>query len=921
MIKYKQYDGDIGAGWSIKAGGYRITRTIYGFSDEWPETYDKDLLNNIYGTTKEAYLATLYEESWQYLSSFYHPILQKANISVLFKDSEPDQFTYISPTTNGHFLISDRKSRKVEILDQFQDKINFPQTATFDNLELIDNSGNIFKYGSDKNDNQFKEEGESDITAWALRKIITPFNGEINFTYQINEINEVYGRRDRFSIIEASKILGQWKNSTVFTAYFDEEQDQTPPYKAACFITEISSDKEVVQFVRDIKGSTPYLLKEIIIKNKSGITLKSIKFEYKNNEHRLLSKIEIQDGNSTKQKEYSFEYYDGPLDSYGIYPDQWGYYKYNNNGSSLAKYYMFHKEFENNQYITWTSYPTTGNIMYKQESVGDMFTDRNKHLPNGSYPKYWLLDRSSSENNPNYFSLKKITYPTGGTEEYEYESHQFKNGKGEKQYGGGLRISKIISKENHLSKSIISIYKYGNNENGYSIVDPNLNNYNKLFRSETYNYNFYQYTKDPVFGSGDTHMIVTPIRTYSTHPMGDDAPYNSFSYSHLTIYRSEGNDYGRVISEYIPSSVYTTDVNTASIQPGYDGSTEYNHDFYIKLYKPGYESKLKSQIYINQSNDTVKKKEFSYKDVLGKEYEGLRVIQKIFPSVDDENNYAHQLYTNMGIYKHINSLFKEIPYKIIRGTKVLSDKKEFDYDTTTKKPIIISESYTYDDKNRQITSTKTNSSGGTLVNEIIYPVEGSALSSKNMISTVIETVAKNTTKEVGRIKNIYDNSSILPSSIQTSSGGLLRTDLSFKKYDDKGNILHIETLDGMNTIYLWGYSNQYPIAEIKVEGYSYAEIENIVKSVFSITSIDALSKQATPTETKLKDGSLQNALPNALVTTYTYKPLVGVLTMTDPRGVTTHYDYDAFGRLKETYMIENGVKKVIQVNEYHYQNQ
>ena len=29
-IRYKQYDGEVGAGWSLNAGGYRVSRTING---------------------------------------------------------------------------------------------------------------------------------------------------------------------------------------------------------------------------------------------------------------------------------------------------------------------------------------------------------------------------------------------------------------------------------------------------------------------------------------------------------------------------------------------------------------------------------------------------------------------------------------------------------------------------------------------------------------------------------------------------------------------------------------------------------------------------------------------------------------------------------------------------------------------------
>jgi YD repeat-containing protein len=69
--------------------------------------------------------------------------------------------------------------------------------------------------------------------------------------------------------------------------------------------------------------------------------------------------------------------------------------------------------------------------------------------------------------------------------------------------------------------------------------------------------------------------------------------------------------------------------------------------------------------------------------------------------------------------------------------------------------------------------------------------------------------------------------------------------------------------------YVWGYSNLYPITETK----------------------------------------------DSYVTTYTYKPLVGMLTSTDPRGLTTYYEYDSYNRLV---CIKDCDGKIIKKYDYNY---
>jgi YD repeat-containing protein len=53
----------------------------------------------------------------------------------------------------------------------------------------------------------------------------------------------------------------------------------------------------------------------------------------------------------------------------------------------------------------------------------------------------------------------------------------------------------------------------------------------------------------------------------------------------------------------------------------------------------------------------------------------------------------------------------------------------------------------------------------------------------------------------------------------------------------------------------------------------------------------------------------------AMITTYTYIPLVGVSTITDPKGDTQTFTYDSFGRLQNV-KDKNG--NILSENEYHY---
>ena len=142
-----------------------------------------------------------------------------------------------------------------------------------------------------------------------------------------------------------------------------------------------------------------------------------------------------------------------------------------------------------------------------------------------------------------------------------------------------------------------------------------------------------------------------------------------------------------------------------------------------------------------------------------------------------------------------------------------------------------------------------------------------------------------------------------------------KEEMQFNKYNSFGNVLQWSCL-GEKTTYLWSYNHQHIVAEIK--NASYGEVE----AALTKTYLENLSRNKNPDISTL-DTNLRNAFANKMVMiiTYTHKPLVGITSQTDERGFTTYFAYDILNRLKETYFMENGAKRVMQDYDYHYKNQ
>lgn len=131
-------------------------------------------------------------------------------------------------------------------------------------------------------------------------------------------------------------------------------------------------------------------------------------------------------------------------------------------------------------------------------------------------------------------------------------------------------------------------------------------------------------------------------------------------------------------------------------------------------------------------------------------------------------------------------------------------------------------------------------------------------------------------------------------------------------YNANGDPVYINKKNSNRVVYLWGYNSQYPIA--KIEGITYGDVVNAL----TIDFINNLATTSVPTPDQFRIIRTGLSSKSSLITTYTYKPLVGILTATAPNGLVTTYEYDIFNRLK---YVRNNIGNVISENQYHYINQ
>ncbi|MCY0968856.1 RHS repeat domain-containing protein [Chryseobacterium wangxinyae] len=252
--------------------------------------------------------------------------------------------------------------------------------------------------------------------------------------------------------------------------------------------------------------------------------------------------------------------------------------------------------------------------------------------------------------------------------------------------------------------------------------------------------------------------------------------------------------------------------------------------------------------------------------------------------------------------------------------------------------------YTYNEPNNVLTvNQKIVSDGKITETNYQYPNDlgKSYLTNKNIIELPLITTSKlkNSISDLGKmiskVETIYPittgsvaGSYVLPlSSKSYNLDNTQQIDITYDKYDNRGNLLQYTKSDNVPVSFIYGYFDTYPL--VKIEGVTYdtlmSEVFGWVSNpeantappfvIHSYAPVTATSQQNILTS--LDEFRKHNYVKNFKITTYTYDPLIGVTSITPPSGIREVYLYDSANRLKE--IRENSsTGKILKEFKYNY---
>ena len=488
--------------------------------------------------------------------------------------------------------------------------------------------------------------------------------------------------------------------------------------------------------------------------------------------------------------------------------------------------------------------------------------------------------------------------------------------------GGGLRIKKQSTYDFDGELQLRRTYSYLNDDSTTSgkLITP-------LKIHSFYNYKMKTYTC-----SGDGSFHITE-KDYYNFIIGSNN-LNSFSmdingvtvgYGRVEIVEEDdmSNTNGKTVSNYrnkpstAPSMYYYK--NTGSLPA-------------ISYEDTGL---LDSTLFYNSEDELIKKVENTYQcfaDIMNK---GVVVVDT-YVGPDECGVPCPPLALGIVNYFAFNPRWEIYYYPLQAQMFKLENSKEYLFDSDDNF-IVQDNTYDYNTFGQLIETSHISSSNDEYSSQYLYPQDintgiYASMVSENMYDYPIERIHTKNNDIVGSELITYKTSDsiIVPSKVfslnpSTTLASFTEYDgstmdsnysdtpeMEYLDYDSYGNILKTKGIDGIYTYYLWGYNNYYPVAKIVS-----SQDVTISLSVDDSSLSESNSHLNINNDVAYLKSLLSTYVGNNdyLVTIYTYNPLVGMSSQTNPSGTTTYYNYDSLNRLRK---ILNDDGEITAQYYYHY---
>lgn len=898
-FKVDDQSGTLGMGWSLQAGG-RISRTVQGAPDELVS------------------YPSIFKNETDIDPSIYNDFLYLRNAAANEKsssaqDTEYDIFNFSMDGDNGKFVLArGSNGNRVPTPIPFRPiKFNSNSSGFNSNIEYIEitnEQGVTYRFGRSISDNQLNVEtahvnaGNRVYTSgWFLSEVISYDKSEtIKLIY--SDFIQVRSRRTDVCVVE-----DDYSGEACVTTTGNNNTDCasiTPSgynvFTSSINNTSTSYDTKVLKEIQFPNGKVVFnysndALKRLIdmdVLTSVGQLIRKVSFgqaAFPNHvAYSKLTDVRIKDAAATEVSKYSFDYNEtvgfpdngsgGDL-THTSAVDYWGFF----NGKSPTGEIVPRFDLS----ITSNFHNPVGNSITQNQTVS-------------------FGDRDADEIAMKTFILNKITYPTGGTTEFEYEANRSLN-----KIIGGLRIHRIKSTASQTGQ-VIKRYAYGQNENGEG--ELTLNPYSVNAYMQTYlEFSFPPKNLTPCpFGPAIPDQY-TPCYTKRIRTISSDFVNGSGLFDSNPVFYTNVTEYQEGLSDVLGKTAFTYELPVN----GY-GSNGYSQ--FVRSYASWQGGHLiHKYTYKKEAGNfyEVAREDNYYTIELGESLNNLKSVCRYYGMADKAINIISPLNQN---YPYA---FEYFDYRFENGRKILNKKVETLL--TGASPVVKEQVFSYNNyhNNPVLISTK-NSVSGTVDEELKYPTDltyssGSIeedarqkLIAANNKSLLVEKKTTNNGIQVEWIRNIYKdfNANGIPflERILVGNNGTLEERAKFGDYIN-GNLGQQQVTNGNIESYLWGYNSQYPVAKI-------VGADRLTAQQYVNQSI--LDNPSNDQQLKNELNNIRTSLPGVQVNSYTYQPLAGMTSETDANGKTTYYEYDSFQRLK---VVKDQNNNILKTYCYNYAGQ